>query len=397
MTVRYNSGDPFGVVSGYEGANIPSDLTMPSCGIEDVDKALFSCLDNEVKFAVTNTKTSETFKVPVIFASGEKWAMLKKGRALRDKTGALILPLITIRRTGIEQNITDDIIGRGINQQTGELVVKRRLGKSDRAYQNLINKLGVMNQSNVSDGTTTLSTTRQVGANKDDQDIREGAWLAPKFGDNIWEVISIPSPQFFTATYEVTFWTQYTIHMNQIIQKLMSSYLPTANGTLKLDSPKGYWFIAKVTDNKFTPEDNADDMSDSERLLKYKINIKVPGYIVASDSPGVLPATRRFVSAPMISFSFENDENTDLINGIPVDVTPYDGADDPSRGFSLDGSVQPIDRKTTQANVNKIKITKNPFTGKDQTEYLRVTNRSSRSGETVLKVEDGVAIKIVDQ
>jgi len=38
-------------------------------------------------------------------------------------------------RTGITQS-PDDITTRGINQQTGEIVVRRRLDKSDRDYQN---------------------------------------------------------------------------------------------------------------------------------------------------------------------------------------------------------------------------------------------------------------------
>lgn len=397
MTTRFNSGDPFGVPSGYDGANIPTDIVLPSCGLEDVDKSLFDTFDREIRFAVSNGHSSETTKVPIIFASGEKWAMLKKGRALRDKTGALILPLITIRRTGFDQNVAEDITGRGINQQTGELVIKRRLSSADRMYQNLINKLGIPNQANASDPTsTTLSTIRETGENENDIDIRNDGLMAPKLGKNIWEIITIPSPQFFTATYEVTFWTQYTTHMNQLLQKLAVSYLPTANGTLKLDTPKGYWFIAKVVENKFTPEDNADDMSDQERILKYKFTVKVPGYIVASDAPGVPPAIRRFFSAPAVLFSFGDNENEQLVNGFPVDKDPYDGADDPSRGFSLDGSIQPRDQATTQASLNKIRIVKNPFTGQDETEYIRITSRNTRSGETILKPDDGFSIKIVD-
>lgn len=395
MTIRFNSGDPFGIPSGYSGANVPSDFTLPPCGIEDVDTSLFNTFDQEIRFEVSNGRSNETTKVPIIFAAGEKWAMLKKGRALRDKTGTLILPLITIRRTGLEQNLKEDIGGRGINQQTGELVIKRRLSERDRSYQNLVNKLGLVNQENISDSTLTLSTLRPTGENKDDIDVQQGGLLAPKFGKNIWEVITIPSPQFFTATYEVTFWTQYTIHMNQLIQKLLSSYLPTANGTIRLDTPKGYWFVAHVDGNQFSSEGNAEDMSNEERIIKYKFNMKVPGYIVASDAPGVPPAVRKFVSAPVVLFSLEGD-NEQLVNGIPVKPDPYDGADDPSLGFSLDGSIQPRDQKTTQANVNSVRITKNPFTGRDQTEYVRVVTRNTRNGEAVLVPSDGVSLKIVD-
>jgi hypothetical protein len=41
MTTRFTSGDPFGVPSGYDGANVPSGFSLPPVGIEDVDKAMF--------------------------------------------------------------------------------------------------------------------------------------------------------------------------------------------------------------------------------------------------------------------------------------------------------------------------------------------------------------------
>jgi hypothetical protein len=284
MTTRYNSADPFGVPSGYAGANIPDDFELPSVGIEDVDRALFDFFDKELLLHVSNGRSGVVTKVPIIFAAGERWAMLKKNRALRDKSGALILPLATIRRMDIQQDLANDIAGRGINQQTGELVIKRRLSPLDRTYQSIINKLGIVNQTNVADSTTTLLTERETGENALDADVVEGGLLAPKLGNNVWEIITIPSPQFYTVTYEITFWTQHMLHMNQIIDKIMSSYLPTANGTWRLETPKGYWFVAKVQDNLFTAADNAENITGEERVIRSKMTIKVPAYQVAFTS-----------------------------------------------------------------------------------------------------------------
>jgi len=49
MTTRFKSGDPFGVPSGYEGANVPSDFTIPSCGLEDVDMATWFQTVNQMR------------------------------------------------------------------------------------------------------------------------------------------------------------------------------------------------------------------------------------------------------------------------------------------------------------------------------------------------------------
>lgn len=394
MTTRFSSGDPNGVPSGYAGANIPSSFELPSVGIDDVDRSIFNFFDNELALMVSSNKTGEIKKVPVIFAAGEKWAMLKKGRALRDRTGALILPLVTIHRKDIQQDIKNDITGRGINQQTGELVIKRRIATTDRAYQNIINKLNIQNQLNVASETSFVTTERKTGENQFDADVATGGLLAPKFGNNIWEIITIPSPQFFTITYEISFWTQYVQHMNQIIEKMMAAYLPTANGTFRLETPSGYWFIAKVENNLFSAQDNADDTSSEERIIKSQATITVAAYSVVSNAPGVPKSIRRFFSAPIVSFSVENS-GEDLADGIPTIADHYSGSDDPSIGFSLDGSIQPRERATQQSNTNRVVITRNPFTGREETQFVRVINRDSKNGEAVLRPSDGLIIKIV--
>lgn len=390
MATRYNSGDPFGVPSGYAGASVPDGFSLPSVGVEDVDRAMFDFFDNELLLQISNGRSGETAKVPVIFAAGERWAMLKKNRALRDKSGTLILPLTTIRRMDIQQEVSSDIAGRGINQQTGELVIKRRLSPLDRTFQNIVNKLGIVNQSNVSDSTETLITDRAKGENANDVDVINGGLLAPKLGNNIWEIITIPSPQFFTVTYEVTIWTQHISHMNQIIDKFMASYLPTANGTFKLETQKGYWFIAKVQDNLFTAADNSENISGDERIIKTKLIIKVPAYQVAPTVPGAPSPVRRYVSAPLVTFPTDDQ----LVNVIPSGQDIYSGSDDPSAFFSLDGSIQPREMKTQQTN-SAVHITRNPFTGRDRTEFVRVVNRSSKNGEAILRPDESLAIKVV--
>ena len=155
--------------SGYENINSSPDLHIPSCGVEDVDTALFNLFDKEIAPEYGGQNSSSIAKVPVIFAAGEKWAMLKNGRPIRDRNNTLILPLITIMRTEINQSISEDVVGRGINQQTGEIVVTRRLDKSDRNYQSLINKIFLTNQKNVAVRPTDsqvegqITTERKIG------------------------------------------------------------------------------------------------------------------------------------------------------------------------------------------------------------------------------------------
>ena len=129
------------IKSGLEGQNIPDDFYLPPCGLEDIDRALFDLFDKEIQFAIS--QNNETRKVPVIFATGERFALMKRNEPLRDENEAFILPLISIRRSGIDQAAGFERLA-----DTGDLVIKRRLSSRDPIYQNLVNPQNIRNQEN---------------------------------------------------------------------------------------------------------------------------------------------------------------------------------------------------------------------------------------------------------
>jgi len=400
VTTRFNSGDSRGVPSGYEGNASPEDVRVPSCGLEDLDKAFFKVLRDGVAFQIGNDPSKQQ-RVPIVFAVGEKWSMLKSGRALRDKNKTLILPLVTVRRVGIEQG-KEDITGRGMNQQVGQYTVRTKLDPRDRAYQNILNKLALPNSVDAPgerefDEEGSLTTTRDgTQANANDADVRSGGLLAPKLGVNVWQIVTLPTPQFYTATFELTIWAQYTQHMNQMLERLMVSFLPTGRRTLRLETDKGYWFVAYF-DEGYSSEDNADSSTGEELIRKYKLTVKVPGYIVESNSPGTPSGVRKFVSAPQISF-VTGGEQTDTFfsNGIPADSDPYAAADDPDREYLLnDPSQHPQNRVDQLVERVVVNTVVNPFTGRREPEYARVISRNTSTGESVLVPDDGIGLRIL--
>jgi len=302
------------IKSGYEKESGTPDFYINSCGLEDVDTAIFNLFDKEIAPQVGKDETNLS-KVPVIFAAGEKWSMLKTGRPVRDQMGSLILPLITIMRTDITQDMATDIVGRGINQQQGEIVIRRRLNKSDRDYQNLVNRLFLKNQVNLAVNTTDtvvndqITVERKIGDRTQDKDIVDGAYLKPNLLNNIFETIVVPTPQFYSVKYQVTVWTQYMQHSNQVIEKFISSFLPQSQ-SWRLDTQKGYWFVATVDGGAFTTESSFEDMSTSERFIKHNFVVNVPAYFFATQTPGAPVPLKRYVSSPSIqfkNFSMEDD------------------------------------------------------------------------------------------
>lgn len=404
MTTRYKAGDPRGVPSGYASPDVPTDISIPGCGLTDVDRALFNFFDKQLKLTVRNEKSGETKKAPVIFATGERWALFKKERPFRDNNQTIILPLVTVRRTGLEQNIADDITGRGINQQTGELVIKRRLSTRDRSYQNLIAKLGLPNQKNVSRShiSGTIDTDRPINEHAYDAVVQDGGLLSPINDKNIWEIITIPSPQFYKATYEITFWTSYAVHMNQMIQQMMTSYLMQGGANFRIETTQGYWFVASIVDNTYKPEDNSEDYGEEERLVRYSFQITVPAYLIAGENiEGTPAATRRYVSAPLVTFAVGSDELELVNNAIPDQKSndpdlagdptdPRFVLNDPNSNFPQDAS-----KKVESSYSSKVVL--NPFSGKNETRYLKVVTTNPSTGETVYRDIDGLSFKIVEE
>ena len=141
MTTRYtNQGKS--VDSGYTNP-VDSDFSMPSCTIEDVDRGVFDLFDKELPFFYRQKDANK--KIPVIFATGERFALLARNKPLRDKDDALILPLISVVRTGIDQ---ESAKGTGLFQG-GPVRVKVQLSDDDPIYQRLQNRLGFKNADDI--------------------------------------------------------------------------------------------------------------------------------------------------------------------------------------------------------------------------------------------------------
>jgi hypothetical protein len=393
---------------GYSDGS-KSDFVIPSFGIEDIDSAIFNFFNDELPLQVGNSDGSNLKKIPVLFAGGEKWAQLKKNKPLRDKNNSLILPLLTISRASINQASSEDIVGRGINQKTGEIVIKRRLSREDRDYQKIVNRLNLKNQQNLALNNrddSGLMTLSGVGDMSENLDVVDGALLHPDKKNNIFEVIAVPSPQFISMMYEVTIWTQYTHHMNQAIEILMSSYLPQMQGW-KIETPKGYWFLAEVEEGSMSPETNFDDLSQGERLIKHKFNIKAQAYIFSSNAPGVPIPVKRYLSMPRISFEMGIPKNSESIsdptNPNIVD-NPFLGADDPTLPYDS-GRIRRTDARDTDVDIlNPIhanatdpalnnyprgrkvekyaKVTSKGINGQETTKHVKVLNINKFTGET---------------
>lgn len=407
MSTR-NSNSPQG---GLE----PEDFNLQPCTVEDVDRAVFNLFNESLPF--TYKHKEGTRRSPVIFATGERFAVLRRKEPLRDKSGVLILPLVSVMRKGITQAPT---MGAGTNQ-TIEHTIKKRLSAEDPLYQRLINKSQLKNSDDLVDksalvktsgpGLVTGSKEGRIASRRSQAatslDVRDGKILNPAFGNNIFEVITMRPPKYYTAEYEVTFWAQYTMQMNEMLMALMSLYQSYGQRTFKLETDKGYWFVGYVGE-ALNSGNNYDDFTDNERLVRYSFDVTVPAYLVGDAHPTSRKTISRYVSAPQIDFTTDipNSGRVSIVNKNRVPLESMNANDQIGENFrtldeelpgqSVGGTGIVSDKTTTSVATSQsedsftqfIEFVVNPLTGKKEKTITVVKSDTNRKGETVLREID---------
>ena len=439
MSTRYQkTSKPNEIPGGYEGDNVPEDFEIPSCSLEDVDKALFDLFNEEMPLYYKFKKTSR--RIPVIFATGERFAILRRRRPLRDKAGSLILPLVSVMRTGVEQQPSLGTSGG----QNAPMIIKKRLSQDDSRFQAVVNKLGLNNQDNLASSGhvagESLSGKRATaepgtfavrnGANVPSRELQSGKVLSPNLGMNVYEIIQMPPVKYFQATYDVTFWAQYMQQMNDMLTATMISPQNYPGRCFRIESKKGYWFSAFV-DTALNSGVNFDDFSDDERIIRYNFTINVVGYVIAPEFPGAKVPLRRFLSAPNLSFD-TSQISLPMVTAAPGNVKSGDPSDYVLSDIMTDGSPVPSQAMGTSQAANiaamagellpgssamasqvaqsvaiggfektsstgaqplLLKVFKDPFTGKLKREMLKISPGNRKKGETVFKNLDSQGVR----
>jgi hypothetical protein len=375
---------------GREGNNITENFNMPSIGIEDIDRAIFTLFDKTLNFNVTYQ--GETTKVPVIFATGERFALTRRDSPIRDTNNALILPMISIMRQDFD--FSPGQSGKGTAIAFGEIpeyYVKRRLGKEDRNYQNIINKIGLTNQSNVSSrknfglneispGNTAKPNTlasRRNGKNLTFMAGMAKSGLQSNLGDNIFEIIDIPYPTFVAVKYNIIFWTQYIQQANQIIESLYSIF--KTKHEIQMVTDTGYELVAFFGDT-VSANNNFDDFSNDERTIKHSFDVTIPGYILAPNNNDLGSPFRSFFSAPQIEFGYYDALNPVIVR---QDMDQADSSDFILSDVEMVEDIKGSLRRGQSSEEVQVMV-RDPFTNEEVTTYGKVKLRNQRAGETVV-------------
>ncbi len=207
-------------------------------------------------------------------------------QGVRDRDGRLILPVIHIRRTGVDP-ASETHTALGIN--VPRLQVARLVSEKTSDLANL-------------DQNRPISNRR----------LRDSA---------VYEVWSIPYPSANSLTYKVRVQVQYQTHMNEMIEKILNRLeffnvpsfvislahenkdagIKTGDGSTELTpekssdfdvrEPLSDYYVVGYIEGALGDEGNMDEFTDQERILQLQFNFRVPTVLVL-DPDGERPAVQ---------------------------------------------------------------------------------------------------------
>lgn len=222
--------------------------------LENIDTAMYNYVDRDLNL---HANTSLGWKkIPVIWGSAERSFNSKRDQSIRDETGALIYPLISIERTSVVKDPTkkgtvpanilpvDDAKG-------GTIPIARRI-KQDKTSTFL-----------------NAHTKRKIGKIN----------FPTKKVKTVYETVTIPLPVYVTINYEITIITNYQQEMNQLVTPFITKPGGINYILIKDENHRYEGFIQA----DFAQNNNAKNFTTEERKFETKVNIEVLGHLIGSD------------------------------------------------------------------------------------------------------------------
>ena len=209
----------------FSFAQLPekANLTLEEVGLlgsslEDIDASMLDFLKSDLDLSVLTNQGLE--KVPVIWISPERAFQIKNDKTLRDESGSLIVPLISLEREGVSK----DPSRKGGFQ--AHLFSNRKDGRTGRF---------IIAKKIVQDKTRDNSVITNTRTNT------EGVRQKYKPNENkriVVDTLSIPIPTYVNVDYKITIRTEYQQHINDLITPFITrtgqinSFVMKRNGHL---------------------------------------------------------------------------------------------------------------------------------------------------------------------
>ncbi len=239
---------------GYLYSRSNDDVKNPSVTLMDMDSAIMFYFEKVIKPSVLDN--GENIKVPLMYASPERWKSIQRDGFMKDKKRQIITPVIAYRRTSIEKD---------------EMVPQDKLDANDpHLFYTFEKKFSDVNRYD------NFST--QIG-------------LLPQR-----EYYNVAFPDYVTLSYDFIVWTTYIEQMNKIVERIIYS-----DGAYWGD-PDKLRFRSNI--DNFT---DATEVADVERLVRTTFSVTLRGYLLPESNFDHRSTTQKFLTPKKVIFGMETD------------------------------------------------------------------------------------------
>ena len=191
----------------------------------DIDTAIMYYFQKVINPVVIDN--NERIKVPIRYASAERWKSIQKDGFFRTARGNVVLPVIVFKRTSVAKDETIPV--DSFDNHKLKYSFEKKYSKQNR-YDNFSALYGIQ----------------------------------PKR-----ELYNIAVPDYQVITYQCIIWTDYIEQMNQVVEKI------THSEGKYWGEPGKFKFR-----NKIDSFEDGTEMSDGERIVKTTFNMTFNGYLI---------------------------------------------------------------------------------------------------------------------
>ena len=239
---------------GYLYSRSNDDVKNPSVTLMDMDSAIMFYFEKVIKPSVLDN--GENIKVPLMYASPERWKSIQRDGFMKDKKRQLITPVIAYRRTSIEK---DDMVPQDkldANDPHLFYTFEKKFSDVNR-YDNFSTQIGLLPQR---------------------------------------EYYNVAFPDYVTLSYDFIVWTTYIEQMNKIVERIIYS-----DGAYWGD-PDKLRFRSNI--DNFT---DATEVADVERLVRTTFSVTLRGYLLPESNFDHRSTTQKFLTPKKVIFGMETD------------------------------------------------------------------------------------------
>ena len=247
---------------GFLYSRKKDDVKNPEVTLLDIDSAINYYFNSVIKPSVEDN--GENVKVPLLYASPERWKSISRDGFLRDKKDQIITPLIVYKRTSVEKDDTLPQDKLDANNPNLFYTFEKKFSQENR-YDNFSVQIG-------------------------------------NFPSR--EYYNVTVPDYVTVSYDFIIWTSYIEQMNKIIERVMYS-----DGAYwgEPDKMRFRSSVDSITD--------ASEISDGERLVRSNFSVTLKGYLLPKANFDHRSTTQKYLSPKKVIFGADADSEVNNVTG----------------------------------------------------------------------------------